>query len=289
MKKHKIKLVVTDFDNTLYDWFEGWYAYFSIVLDNISILSGVEKEKIKVEIRRVHQKYGTSEYSHLLDELNTIFINSSLTKDIDTYTKILKDAFLARNNVLHLYDTVLESLISIKKSGARIAVYTESQPLYSEDRLVKLGLDGLIDTLYAPLTRFPIEHSTSLYDNLDFSNRGKSKYTKIKNLPSEDTKPNPKVLLDIISDFNILHDEVIYIGDSKVKDICMANSAGIVSILVNFGVSSHLNAYNLLRDVSHWTNEDIQREKESSKLDCIPTYELHKKFSEIFSFFEFNA
>ena len=62
-------ILITDLDNTLFDWVELWHACFSAMLGEIQQISGIGYEKLKREIRKVHQRHGTSEYSFLIEEL----------------------------------------------------------------------------------------------------------------------------------------------------------------------------------------------------------------------------
>src|SRR5690349_5217643 len=53
-----ISLLVTDLDNTLWDWFAIWYASFSALLEGIVRISGISQEELEPEIRKVHQRRG---------------------------------------------------------------------------------------------------------------------------------------------------------------------------------------------------------------------------------------
>ncbi len=47
-------VLITDLDNTLFDWVEIWYQSFSAMLNTILKVTGIEEDKIKNEIRTVH-------------------------------------------------------------------------------------------------------------------------------------------------------------------------------------------------------------------------------------------
>jgi hypothetical protein len=64
--------LITNLDNTLFDWVDLWYKCFSPMLDEIVRISGLPRETLIPEIRAVHQKYGTSEYSFLIEELPSL-------------------------------------------------------------------------------------------------------------------------------------------------------------------------------------------------------------------------
>jgi len=64
--------LITDLDNTLFDWADIWYKCFSAMLDEIVRISGLPRETLIPEIQAIHQKYGTSEYSFLIEELPSL-------------------------------------------------------------------------------------------------------------------------------------------------------------------------------------------------------------------------
>ena len=61
--------LITDFDNTLYDWFHMWHQSFAAMLREVERISGIARSELLPQIRAVHQKYGTSEYAFLLEEV----------------------------------------------------------------------------------------------------------------------------------------------------------------------------------------------------------------------------
>lgn len=63
------KALITDVDNTLFDWVDVWYKSFSAMLDKVSEISGIPAPSLYPSISAVHQRYGTSEYAFLLEEI----------------------------------------------------------------------------------------------------------------------------------------------------------------------------------------------------------------------------
>ena len=72
MSKPVIAVVITDLDNTLFDWFEFWYQSFNAMLQRLLQDSGVPEETLLKEIKEVYTKYKTSEYAFLLEELPSL-------------------------------------------------------------------------------------------------------------------------------------------------------------------------------------------------------------------------
>jgi phosphoglycolate phosphatase len=85
-------------------------------------------------------------------------------------------------------------------------------------------------------------------------------------------------------------DQVVYIGDSLMKDVHMAQAVGAHDVLASYGVAQHKESYDLLRRVSHWSDADIERERRLARQpDTIPTYTLERNYSELLDLFEFRS
>lgn len=280
----KKRVLITDVDNTLLDWQELWYQTFTAMTDKVLEISGVDPEVLYAECSLVHQKYGTSEYSRLLEELPCL--RKLYGNEIVTSMQPAIDAFRAtRRRVLKLYPTVGDTLAALKASGVLIAAYTESQAFYTNYRFRKLGLDGLIDYLYSPEDHtMPDDvESTRFYapETYEFK-RTIHHYT-----PQGELKPNPHILSEIIADLGASKDEVVYVGDSLLKDVYMAQQAGITDVHALYGVSQHKPEYELLRKVTHWTPEMVERERRSLKPGGLnPTHVLEDNFAQILPMFE---
>src|SRR5436305_13136677 len=72
MRKAAVDLVITDLDNTLYDWFELWYHPFMTLLDALQLDSGISREVLVREIKQFHERHQTSEDAFLVQELPSL-------------------------------------------------------------------------------------------------------------------------------------------------------------------------------------------------------------------------
>ncbi|WP_431198981.1 HAD family hydrolase [Mucilaginibacter sp. P25] len=109
-------------------------------------------------------------------------------------------------------------------------------------------------------------------------------------MPKETRKPNVEILNTIIKDFNADKSKSIYIGDKLDRDIYMAQQAGVTSVHAEYGHIIDGDRYELLKEVTHWSPGDVEREKQfkSQKLDIpSPDYTL-KSFDELITLFRFT-
>lgn len=280
----KIKTVITDFDNTLFDWFQMWYKSSSAMIKKIIEISDIGEEELLAEIRKVHQKFGTSEYSFLIQELEVVRNGMEIKKLLSKYEEAIKVYKYERRKNLKLYPSVRRTLKKLKANGIQLVIYTESRDYYSKKRVKDLKLDGIIDHIF-----FPKEIINRNINVNKFRSKPQSEYdlvyTQSHHLPEDDKKPNPKTLNDILEILSLDTNEVVFVGDSLMKDISMANDANVKSIWAKYGAAPHPEEYKLLQKVSHWTNEDIEREKQIKKrTDIVPDIILEDNFSEILDY-----
>ena len=289
MAKTRIQVVITDLDNTLYDWFHFWYHAFGTMLDRLVGESGVPREVLVREIKEVHERYQTVEYVFLLQELPSLRRKHPGMDLVEIYGEVIHAYRRARKEHLKLYPGVLETLQALRSEGVLLVGYTESTSFHSSSRVRALGLDGVLDELYSPpdhafpeglrreeIRMYPPEH----YE---------LERTVHRHTPLGEVKPNPALLLDIIGRTGRPLDRCIYIGDSLVKDVWMAQEAGVTDVHARYGTAHAREEYDLLRAVTHWTTEQVERERSASSRNVQPSFVLESGFGEILNFFEFSA
>ena len=257
--KPRITTVITDLDNTLWDWVEIWYRPFNAMLDRLIERSGVPRERLEQEIRRIHQKYGTSEYAFLIEELPCLQEKHPGAELTAVYGDAIEAYRAERNLTLRLYSGVENTLLHLHQTGCLLVGYTESTAYYTRYRLRKTGVDAMLDFLYSP------EDHELPSSPEDIRLYPKEKYelscTEHRHTPHGELKPNPHILEKILHDIGSSPQETLYVGDSKMKDIAMAQSVGALDAWAKYGMAQHTDAYALLRRVSHWTDQAVEAEK----------------------------
>lgn len=285
--KPRISTVITDLDNTLFDWAAVWHQSFKAMLDRLVDESGIAQEVLEAEFKVIFQRHGTSEYAFAIQELPSLQRKHPGEDLVERYASAIHAYNSARRAALCLYPTVLDTLEDLKDKGCLIVGYTESMAYYSGYRLRKLGLDRILDLLYSPpdhdlpggLTRAEIRrYPPEVYE---------LRRTVSRHTPKGELKPSPKVLSDIIAGVGAAPEETIYVGDSLMKDIVMAKAAHVTGVWSKYGVAQNRPEYELLRRVTHWTEKDVGREKKLTASEIGPDFELGESFSEILQLFEF--
>ena len=161
---------------------------------------------------------------------------------------------------------------------------------YSAYRLKRFGLDGVVDFLFSPE-----DHDTPVGVSPEKLRRLPDEFyelqvTQVRHTPAA-SKPNPKLLLDIIREVGGQPQNSAYVGDSLFKDVAMARDANVFDVHAAYGESQRLPEYKLLQRIRHWTEDDVQREAQITREGhhFQPSAVLHDNFAEIFRHCDFTA
>jgi phosphoglycolate phosphatase len=257
-----VKAIICDLDNTLWDWVSLWYAQFTALVAGVVRIGEFDREQLLNEIRAVHQKHRTSEYTALLQELPCVLDQHSIEDVGLVFKDAITDSQKARDEATTLYPGVRATLEQLNSQGCMVVAYTESMKWSSEQRLRKTGLDDLVVTLYSsPDHAFPEgvdPKELRVHDDSHYAPR----VTTHKATPNGKLKPSPEILRSILADLDLSPEEAAYVGDSKMKDIRMARDVGVHDAWAAYGAMQDTVKYEFLKRVTHWTDEDVRREKE---------------------------
>jgi len=196
----------------------------------------------------------------------------------------------ARIKNTSLYSEVRSTIERIRDRHVPVVAYSESLAYWTEWRIKATDLDGLIDVLYTSP-----DHDLPAGVTVDYlRKRPRHEYglkgTDHRAVPIGILKPDPAILQQILGDYNVDPHEAVYVGDSLMKDVAMAQDLGVLDVHAAYGVAQDRDGYELLRRVSHWSEEDIAREKRLAARPSIhPTYRLRESFAELLTLFTFEG
>lgn len=254
-----MKLLITDLDNTLYDWVSFYSQSFSAMAEELSKEINVPLDILLSEYKVIHQRFGNSEKPFATLELPSV-ISYFGTNDKILLQKKLTRVFSAfsskRNHTLKLYPTVRDTLNILRERGVKIVGHTESLEYNSLYRLYKLDVIDFFDHLYT------IEDNHNLHPNPKNAKVISVKDDFIIRLSSAESKPNPKLLEHICLTENVDIKDAVYVGDSITKDISMAKSIGMKAVWARYGRQFAPELWEILVKITHWTDKDIEREEQ---------------------------
>ena len=242
-------------------------------MDRLVRDSGIPEEVLIGEFKQIHEKYGTSEYAFSIEALPSLRSKYGDVALANKFKGAIEDFRAARQSALRLYPEVLETLEAMKDKGCLLVGYTDSISYYSKYRVRNLGLDRVLDYLYSPPDHALPAGRVSKEIVL--------RRTTIRSLPSGEIKPNPKILRDIMDEVGATIERTAYVGNSLMKDVVMAQAAGVWDIWAKYGEVHIEEEYSLLKRVTHWPAETVQHEKQLSPEDVLPTNTLGRHFGEM--------
>ena len=92
------KLLITDLDDTLYDWTGFFVPAFYAMVDEIVALTGLDRARLLHEYRETHQRLGTVEYPYATLKLPSIRRHFAQLDDA-ARKEALRPAFLRFNAI----------------------------------------------------------------------------------------------------------------------------------------------------------------------------------------------
>ena len=271
------KCLITDFDNTLFDWFDNWYEAFNGALCYIfEQCPNLDKKEFLLDIKNIHVEHNTTEYLNVFYEISELQKYKTILNfhEVCSYATVLREELKAKH--LHLFCNVLETFKYLKQNYYKIVLFTESEAYSTSLRIKALKLDGIVDYIYAP----PAKN----FGNTDLV------YTKLISFDKQSHyKPNKKNLEKILNDLHLKHENCYYIGDSLIKDIKMAQNANIKDIYAKYGENYKKRPeYELLKNVTFWKDSLVKAEEKSNERDIKPTFILKNSFKEILKVLNIN-
>ena len=69
----------------------------------------------------------------------------------------------------------------------------------------------------------------------------------------------------------------------------MAQNAGVLDVYAKYGEYRRAAGYELLKKVTHWTEEMVERERSAGTGRIVPGIVLEKGFAEILGLFDFGS
>jgi phosphoglycolate phosphatase-like HAD superfamily hydrolase len=286
--KPRVKLLITDLDNTLYDWVTFFGRSFAAMIDGAKPILGTDADTLLDDLKIVHQRHRNSEQPFALLETAVARAKFPEASRAELLTR-LRPAFDAfneeRRRTLVLYPKVRETLEAIRASGCAIAGHTEATVVNATWRLKTLQIDSLISRLYAP------EISGDGHPDPKHPTYASYYQGAVRLLGPNERKPAARVLLDICNDHGAKPDESLYVGDSLSRDIGMAKEAGVWAAWAKYGLGFDPAMWNQVVRITHWTSEDVERTQRAAELygHIVPKVVLNEGYYELLGHFAFGA
>lgn len=255
-------LLVTDLDNTLYDWVTYYAHAFRALSDALVEDLGVDREALLDEFKTVHQQHGDSEYPLAPLELPSVRARYGELSE-EALRRAIGHAFVAferaRSEHLRLYEGVQRTLAALQSAGVLVVGHTEAMAENAFNRLEYLRIRQCFRRLYA------LEGKSGRYADPRHMERVPGAHSFVRLVPRVERKPNPRLVADICEREGVQREETWYVGDSLTRDVSMAKAAGVRAVWARYGTEYDRLLWDSLVRITHWTDEDVAREAELRK------------------------
>lgn len=273
-------LIILDLDGTIYNWTDYYAPAFKRMLGELESLSNKDKGALKQQFKEVHMEHGTIEYAFSLQELDSeIDVDSSGESIEERFESAIRAFREAREDHLTTFRDVEQTLIWLKNNGYSIVAYTDGMLYYTSARLSYLDLEQYFDGVVALKNhKIPERATDDLLRDVNWGYEADVNY--IWPIHPKDSKPNSEVLCGILDEYSVQPSEAIYVGDSLTKDILPAQKCGIEDVHAEYGNNHDRDNFELLVDISHWSEDEIENARKPSEVEVKPTNRIYS-FSEL--------
>lgn len=264
-------LIVTDIDNTVFDWVTYYVRSFSALLREVEAITKIPYLKLASESQDVFTRHGSIEYPFLIQELPSVVahygddIDRMLTEAVDPGRRVfLKTA----ESFLKPYDGVRDTLEKIRAThpDVPLVALTDAPRYVAMWKLNKLGLLPHFSAVYGLADpriptcerngRVKVDPEILLkhLQQVNFGFKG-----RIRILPDEYEKPGTRGLKTVLMDYGLDEDpahrqSVLWVGDNLRKDVGLGQRLGVRTAWAKYGVLSDDGLYKSLHEFSPVAN-----------------------------------
>lgn len=246
----QIKLLVTDIDNTVFDWVEYYVTALSKTLIFVAEKIGSDYDTLAAECKVIFSRH-TIEYPFVVQELPSVI--KYYNNDID---KILWDCVNPARQyfkdiaapLLTPFPGVHDTMVRLKSEfpDVQLIALTDAPRYVAMWKLNKLGLLKDFDAVYGladpilptdpELNKVKVS-ADILLKHLQHYNFGFA--GKVRILPDEYEKPGTRGFRTIFMDYNLENDKdhgkILWVGDNLLKDVLLGRRMGVKTAWAKYG------------------------------------------------------
>lgn len=230
------QLVITDVDNTLYDF--GCYyeaGLRGLVSAAVSLLP-MSEGQILHALRSVYERRGSIEYPFALEEFPEVVALPPEDRPAAIYAMV--GAFWAEAaQALVPYPGVVAALRTLSADGVDVVAFTDAPIHEAVRRLRGLGIDKYLSGVVATQWFGPRSRSTAVMRVYDVPGMARvpRRLRLVGRLRDDERKPNPATFARIAALFEVDAPQVTVIGDSPARDLAPAAALGMRPVWARYG------------------------------------------------------
>ena len=249
--------VLTDLDNTIYNWVDFYAPCFRAMVHVLSRKTKLVEDEITRQFKEVFSRFGSVEYPYSIQRLE--LCRQRPESEVRDLVYLGQLAFgRARRKHLRPYPGVSETLAWARRNDVAVIAVTNA-PLYlAWKRLFRLKLQGMFDGI-AAAEGFPIP----LDDQYASDYKAKRPLMKTNKLAlylhSGVLKPNVEMYERVLEALKVSAENAWVVGDSLAKDIVPALTIGANGVWAQYGTEFDQRNFETILQITHWSKKQITR------------------------------
>lgn len=243
-------VLLTDLDNTLFNWIDYFAPCFREMVAALSRASGIHEAEISRQFGDVYRERQAAEYRRAIQELALHHRVSPAVR-----ARLVREGWTAfvreRRRRLRTYPGVPETLRTLRGRGVTVVGVTNAALTDAASRLRQLRLTGLFDGLVA-WEGVPDPGEQAL------AGPHRTRLPTVVPLKTPDLKPSRAAFFTALECGRALPDsQIVAVGDSLANDLAPARHAGATTVWARYGHECDRENYELISQITFWPPERI--------------------------------
>lgn len=272
-------VLITDLDNTVYDFVHVHAKSFRTLLHIVSKETGILESVLKDKCRTITRRYGSLDlqdyvFDLLLDLPEVAGRGDDFMLQLRDIVRIGFDR--TRRKYLRPYQGMRETLQALDAGGVQIVALSNAPFAISYYRITQMGLRPFLSGLVAWEGALFDEDHPSRDKRLAQRQRrvraAESAFKCVQVLARNELKPSLVGFEAIRRQFGV-DTKYFAIGDSIAKDLTPAKSLNAKTVWAKYGTRLDKESLDTLLEITPWSTADVAKHVEE---DVKPDYEIEK-------------
>lgn len=270
--KEPTAVLLTDIDNTLYDFVDFYGMAFRGMVHVLSGQLQVPEERLILEFKDIFKTTGTLDYQFLIKDLKSAqHLDKNSMADLIRYGRIGFDR--AKRKRLQPYPGMIEALRLLRRGGVSITAVTNAPYYHAIRRLQDIGAFQFFSGLVAWEGKPPPSSDKSAlarYKAVREFARGKLEFFEL--FSREMSKPHSYPFFLTRQHVKQNNIQLFALGDSISKDLAPTSALGAVTIWARYGTKVDKKNLDTILDITPWSESEIARHSDGQSYS--PNYTI---------------
>ena len=199
-----VKAVIFDLDDTLISEKEYIKSGFNHIAEIINSRFAIDKKQVFDDLMSIFEESPQNVFNRLFDKYKIKYLKEDILNLVKEYRE--------HSPNIKFFDDVIPCLMELKSLEIKVGIITDGYAITQRKKLKAIKADLYFDEIIVT-----------------------------DELGREFWKPHPKSFELMKKKFNVIFEEMVYVGDDVLKDFISANKLGIKTVLIKRKDGIYLN------------------------------------------------